>query len=1377
VWVDSARVVDLSFKNPSGNLAMDESVSQAETNGRETDLRIGSYRITQPLGTGGMSSVYRAVHVETGHEVALKVLTRTLARNSTLLQRFLREARSAETLEHANIVTIYDRGIDNGRHYLVLEYVAGGDFHEYVHRRGPLGVSDAVLVIKDVARALKYAASKGLIHRDIKPSNILRTPAGQIKLIDLGLALQSENEDERVTREGTTVGTVDYMAPEQARDSRATSIQSDMYSLGCTFYFLLTGVPPFPGGDITEKLTRHAKAPVPDVRDLRQDVPLAISLVLKRMMAKRPEDRFASYDDLFLALEEAPLDRNQEAKSIAILPFADEPEPVSSDSNGEAAYGLAIDEPSSLGSEKGSYKVFSLADLDDDVHPQPAARQPSIAPATPLLRRTPLESSEEEGDADSIETGGPPSAAPARAPGFASVWIVSSAIIGVACILLGVGLIQFLGMGGGPNEDTVSADPDFALDPNRGISSPARSGLATTATGGRPNSTSMKPVNKTSLDAEAKTWVEEKDKEDAPIDSANSLLASQAGSKWLPDWARVPVPDRIKGKFVVVRRVFDPNEPAFGSGEQAVVPTLHAALDGFIGGTVELADEGPHFINDLRVPGESRLIRARAGYRPIVLIEAPRFNGTNGQSAVFTLVGKNLILDGIDLIVNVRDLPSTQTALFSCAGTSLTLRNCSVTILDDPSRSSFVVVRAESSPSNLNPSRILLEKTLVRGSFATGVELLTASTEVVLRKSVILGGPGPAIRSNETEAGVGNRVFIVESILAGPGPIVERTISASTARAKPLLIRALGSTFGRFHGAGISSVIFSNSASQAADKQIDWAGDHNLFAGWKGFFASGKELAVTVEDLKAIRSTWSATDPASREVLSPLPPPSHLATTTPVDLARLIPNQEAILSHVVRPRQGLLEKTIDEYPSPEPPVATGWAIDPVAATAGNNRGSMRTVIDPEIGRRQTLALRKNPAPRDRVQVGGIVELTFDTSTAPWDGDLGAFLRDQVPPATRHARVRVTGSGPHHFTPVRLPRGLWLEIRVDPLAQAEPPSWHPAPQATGSALIELQGGALVLSNVVLKHEETSRLEHLIQVEDGHLVVSHCQFITRKSADNFAGDLIGFRALTTEPKFSDLSPLVFRGIVDRPTCRLDDSTLITDGTALKAELGRGMVAIEQCAISAAAAAVEMVPANVSRRRFEVDLRLNRCTLISEQNVIRLGSWPGLAPGPDRPWLITSRNCAFLSLSDQRSPETVLLRADGDALARGAIFWQETEDLIDVDYFQAAGGGPPINNNRTRDFQHQWIDFWRFNHIRRVSGPRGGFKVRFRVKPRPGRVEPIDLVLDPAYHPGRDRLTVGADLLRQGINAVAARSGTGQIPRPRQSDRVPTGGTVPY
>ncbi len=155
------------------------------------------------------------------------------------------------------------------------------------------------------------------------------------------------------------------------------------------------------------------------------------------------------------------------------------------------------------------------------------------------------------------------------------------------------------------------------------------------------------------------------------------------------------------------------------------------------------------------VPGESRLIRARPGYRPIVLIEEPKLNAVKEQPGVFTLVGKNLILDGIDLIVNVRDLPPNQTALFSCAGANLTLRNCSITILNGPSGSSFEFIRAESSPSHRNPCRILLEKTLVRGSFATGINLAGGSTELVLHKSVIVGGPGPSVRSNENETGFG----------------------------------------------------------------------------------------------------------------------------------------------------------------------------------------------------------------------------------------------------------------------------------------------------------------------------------------------------------------------------------------------------------------------------------------------------------------------------------------------------------------------------------------------------------------------------------------------------------------------------------------------
>ncbi|MGE3820496.1 MAG: serine/threonine-protein kinase, partial [Isosphaeraceae bacterium] len=134
---------------------------------------VGSYRLVQPLGSGGMSSVFRAVHVDTGLEVALKVLPRTLAKNPVALQRFLREARSAEALEHPSVVAIYDRGVDQGRHYLALEFMSGGDLHDKVKLDGPLSVERTVEVAKVVADGLRYAAGRGVIHRDVKPANLL----------------------------------------------------------------------------------------------------------------------------------------------------------------------------------------------------------------------------------------------------------------------------------------------------------------------------------------------------------------------------------------------------------------------------------------------------------------------------------------------------------------------------------------------------------------------------------------------------------------------------------------------------------------------------------------------------------------------------------------------------------------------------------------------------------------------------------------------------------------------------------------------------------------------------------------------------------------------------------------------------------------------------------------------------------------------------------------------------------------------------------------------------------------------------------------------------------------------------------------------------
>jgi serine/threonine protein kinase len=268
--------------------------------------RVGRYEVVAHVATGGMGEVYRARDVELGRDVALKVLAARLVNKPSAVERFRREARAAARLSHKNIVTLYDWGQDGATWFLALEYVDGIDLHAHVAARGKLPPRDAWAITVQAARALDHAFRKGVTHRDIKPSNLLLARHGRkvrVKLTDLGLArAATDEEDYRVTRDGTTVGTIDYLAPEQARDSARADIRSDIYALGCTLYHMLAGHPPFPDGGLGERVYKHQQAEPPDVRRFNPDVPAALWAVLRRMLAKRPEDRYQTPADLLVAL-------------------------------------------------------------------------------------------------------------------------------------------------------------------------------------------------------------------------------------------------------------------------------------------------------------------------------------------------------------------------------------------------------------------------------------------------------------------------------------------------------------------------------------------------------------------------------------------------------------------------------------------------------------------------------------------------------------------------------------------------------------------------------------------------------------------------------------------------------------------------------------------------------------------------------------------------------------------------------------------------------------------------------------------------------------------------------------------------------------------
>src|SRR5262245_37451110 len=251
--------------------------------------RIGKYRLLTTITTGGMWAGYKALDEQLDRVVALKVMPTALLSNPILVERFKREAKAAARLSHRNIVTLYEFVQEEGLAYLAMEYVPGIDLAEYIRRRGKLDPEEARRIAYQACKALDHAFSQGITHRDVKPSNFLLTREGNamvVKLTDLGLARAVNQEEFRVTRDATTVGTVDYMSPEQARDAAAADVRSDIYSLGCTLYHMLAGQPPFNDGGLGQRIYQHQVADPPDVRPLNPNVPEGLWLVLKCTLAK-----------------------------------------------------------------------------------------------------------------------------------------------------------------------------------------------------------------------------------------------------------------------------------------------------------------------------------------------------------------------------------------------------------------------------------------------------------------------------------------------------------------------------------------------------------------------------------------------------------------------------------------------------------------------------------------------------------------------------------------------------------------------------------------------------------------------------------------------------------------------------------------------------------------------------------------------------------------------------------------------------------------------------------------------------------------------------------------------------------------------------------
>jgi serine/threonine-protein kinase len=656
----------------------------AATPGKGGRGRLGKYEVLAHLATGGMGAVYKARDTVSGRTVALKVLSPEMAANPALRERFRREARSAAKLRHANIVAIYECGEVNGLSYLALEYVDGTDLHHHITRDGPLPTGAARAVLLQAARALAHLHSQGIVHRDVKPSNFLVARRGGrlvVKLTDLGLAREPTDADQRVTRLGSTVGTLDYMSPEQARDSGSADIRSDLYSLGCTLYHVLAGRCPFTEGGVADRVRQHAEEEPADIRQLRPEVPADLAAVLHRLLRKQPADRFQTPQEVLDALGDAP-----DAEDSA------DPEEV------------ATNEPT------GAAPTATL--------PVKTARR------APPRRPVPLRAATTTALKARIKRLREPETQPAPAPGRAAAgragwWpqaVAAAMLVAVACVVGAVLLFP-------PADGTPADDQDTAAAPQKEREPDGQEPEA--------KEPAVKPV--------------EPIKKVAAVEKAIEKAAKQAATKPLPRVFQPEAPlDPVALRREFAGPLADFPEPARdavvlrvgrGAGAHPTLADAWKHLPADRPAIIEIHDDGPLAVGPLPALVQRRvLLRAGAGHRPLLVWEL----GDGPARVLLPVHGGELLLDGLDVVFTGAAAVGEPAELCRVTDGAFGARNCSFTCAAESARA-LTVVRLQGA------ARARLVRCFGRGDDLTALRVTGAGAEAMLDGCLFVTGAAPLL--------------------------------------------------------------------------------------------------------------------------------------------------------------------------------------------------------------------------------------------------------------------------------------------------------------------------------------------------------------------------------------------------------------------------------------------------------------------------------------------------------------------------------------------------------------------------------------------------------------------------------------------------------
>ncbi len=611
-------------KHPPERPSNQRSGSPLEWGRNLEGTKLGHYQLETFVG-GGMGAVFRAHDEVLGRTVAVKVLSAELNDNETI-RRFRNEAQSTARLNHENIARVYHVGSDDGWHYIVFEFIEGLNIRQLVEMRGPLPLAEALSYVLDAAEALAHAQQRDVVHRDIKPSNLIVTPAGKATLVDMGLARlhQVESSSDDLTASGVTLGTFDYISPEQARDPRMADVRSDLYSLGCTLFFMLAGRPPFPEGTVLQKLISHSADAPPNVCELRPELPYELTHLLGRMLVKRPDDRYQNPQELIAAIilfaEEIQLTLPSSARQVVLtaapphltiwerhLPWLAPVVLLIA-----AAFGLELFTGNSSDSSEASWAASPLE-----------LRLKENAP----------------GDSSVLPKGGEKAAAPVAIPPRGEAAASSPATADSSA---------------NPSPpETSKSRSDSAPPPGDAQEEPSLQ----TPKKNKDNATSSLPLVSSEIDVATAAGMAKKD--DA---SANVAL---------PVGQRVIVVGRVAGN--------DPEDTlAFETLEAAVAAAArHADIK-----DIELRYDGVHLENPLTIALDRSLtVSAGAGYSPAISF-APRVEDL-APHGMISLAGSQISFRGLDFQLLVPTTPSEDWSLFQLLEVeSLLMEDCSMTIIN-----------------------------------------------------------------------------------------------------------------------------------------------------------------------------------------------------------------------------------------------------------------------------------------------------------------------------------------------------------------------------------------------------------------------------------------------------------------------------------------------------------------------------------------------------------------------------------------------------------------------------------------------------------------------------------------------------------------------